>query len=104
MNKYMSSSNSRYKRPPLTKDADFNWNMHATQEVDYRVSTVKGALHPKNLSLAKKCVNNADRNTKNKLKRLVIIDKKVDEIYGDNLKTYFSSYRGGYSTKFWRPG
>ncbi|WP_136166992.1 sedoheptulose 7-phosphate cyclase [Brenneria corticis] len=90
MNTNLPSSNSPYYRSPLAKHTDLTWHMHATQEVDYQVSVIKDILDPINPTLARTCANHAERNGKTKIKRLVVIDKKVDEIYGDKFRSYFS--------------
>lgn len=81
-----------FRRAPLAKRTDLTWNMYATQEVEYQVSIVRDILDIKNPSLARACSKYADKNTKSGIKRLVVIDKKVDEIYGEKFKAYFAHW------------
>lgn len=92
MNTNLPSSNSAYFRAPLAENTDLTWHMHAIQEVDYQVSIVKDILNPRNPSLARACAKHADRNIKSSIKRLVVIDKKVDELYGEKFRNYFSHW------------
>lgn len=56
------------------------------------MSVVKNILNPDNPTLARTCAKHADRNAKIRVKRLVVIDSKVDEIYGEMFRAYFSSW------------
>lgn len=81
-----------FRRAPLAKRTDLTWNMYATQEVEYQVSIVRDILDIKNPSLARACSKYADKNAKSGIKRLVVIDKKVEEIYGEKFKAYFAHW------------
>ncbi|MXP49062.1 sedoheptulose 7-phosphate cyclase [Pantoea sp. Eser] len=90
MNENQQLSNTlSFRRAPLPKSTDLTWNMHATREVEYQVSIVRDILNLKNPSLARACAKHVDKNSKASIKRLVVIDKKVDEIYGEKFKAYF---------------
>jgi len=93
MNENQQLSNTlSFRRAPLAKSTDLTWHMHATQEVEYQVSIVRDILNLKNPSLARACAKHVDKNLKASIKRLVVIDKKVDEIYGEKFKAYFSHW------------
>jgi len=93
MNENQQLSNTlSFRRAPLAKSTDLTWHMHAIQEVEYQVSIVRDILNLKNPSLARACAKHVDKNLKASIKRLVVIDKKVDEIYGERFKAYFSHW------------
>lgn len=91
MNIQLESSVSACVRTPLAKHSDLTWHMHATQDVNYNVSIAKDILNPRNPVLARTCANYVVGKNR-KTKRLVVIDSKVNEIYGDSLRGYFENW------------
>ncbi|MCG8711017.1 iron-containing alcohol dehydrogenase [Brenneria sp. 4F2] len=92
MKNQQQSSNSNYFRDPLAKQSDLTWHMHATQKVNYSVSIVNDILNPINPILARACAKDVDRSAGVKIKRLVVIDDKVNEIYGERFRDYFNAW------------
>ncbi|WJV60646.1 sedoheptulose 7-phosphate cyclase [Pectobacteriaceae bacterium C52] len=92
METQQQSSNSNYFRAPLAKQSDLTWHMHATQKFGYSVSIVNDILNPINPILARACAKDVDRSVGVKIKRLVVIDEKVNEIYGERFRDYFNAW------------
>ncbi|WP_424213236.1 sedoheptulose 7-phosphate cyclase [Streptomyces sp. BI20] len=71
-------------RPP-----ELTWYVQARQPVAYEVSITRGLLNPANPALARAV--GGDGHTG--VRTLVVIDRVVDELYGERLRAYFDAWR-----------
>ncbi|WP_426235950.1 sedoheptulose 7-phosphate cyclase [Pseudomonas sp. TWP3-2] len=74
---------------PLPKCSDLTWRMHARQEVNYSVSLNTGLLKHTNATLAYGCGANGVQT----VRRLVVIDARVNELYGEEFRAYFEAWK-----------
>lgn len=79
----------KFQAPPFTKKNDFDWKVSAQQEITYRVTLSRDLLNPGNSTFAHTCGANGIKH----VKRLVIIDHTVFNLYQDQLNTYFTAWK-----------
>ncbi|MEU9559255.1 sedoheptulose 7-phosphate cyclase [Streptomyces fumanus] len=73
----------------LPKPPGLTWRVESREPVGYDVSIVRGLLNPVNPVLARAC--GADGRTPARC--LVVIDDKVDALYGERLRGYLETWR-----------
>ncbi|QND86330.1 3-dehydroquinate synthase [Chromobacterium vaccinii] len=72
----------------LTKHPDLNWRVSAVQAIKYNVTLSRGLFEPSNATLAHGCGAGGARP----VRRLVVIDAVVHELYGDKIQAYFDAW------------